>query len=87
MLTTYIQMMSLYLSKTERAEYEQRRRKAVIQESRDYRLMSRWLLKVYPDVLTEYCAYKTRLQKANPVRKGLTTAPQFLRFMRGENGT
>jgi hypothetical protein len=80
-------MMSLYLSKPEKAEYEQRRRKVVMQESRDYRLMSRWLLKVYPDVLTEYCAYKTRLQKANPVRKDLTTAPQFLRFMLMEDGT
>ena len=79
--------MNAYLSKSERAVYEQRRRKAVIQESRDYRLMSKWILKVYPDVLAEFHAYKTRLQKANPIRKDLTTSPEFIRFMLMEDGT
>ena len=84
---THTQTMNAYLSKSERAVYEQRRRKIVIQESRDYRLMSKWLVKSYPDVIAEFHAYKTRLQKANPIRKDLTTSPQFVRFMKGEDGT
>jgi hypothetical protein len=80
-------MMSFYLSKEEKAEYEQRRRKLIIQESRDYRLMHGWLMKVHPDILAEHCAFKAKLQKGNPMRKDLTTAPQFRKFMRGEDGT
>ena len=75
MLAAYTQMMNAYLSKSERAVYEQRRRKAVIQESRDYRLMSKWLLRVYPDVITEFHTYKTRLQRANPYQERLDDSP------------
>ena len=78
--------MNAYMSKSERAVYEQRRRKAVIQESRDHRLMSKWLLKVHPDVLAEFCAYQTKLRESNPIHKDLTTAPQFVRFMAENNG-
>ncbi len=79
--------MNAYLSKSERAVYEQRRRKAVIQESKDYRLLSKWLLKVHPDTVAEFHAYRSKLQRLNPIRKDLTTSPQFARFMRGEDGT
>ncbi len=79
-------MMSSYLTKEEKSEYEQRRRKQIIQESRDYRLMHGWLMKVYPDILAEHCAFKTKLQRENPARKDLTTAPGFRTFMQEENG-
>ena len=78
--------MSSYLTKEEKTEYEQKRRRQVIQESRDYRLMHAWLMKVYPDILTQYCAFKTKLQRENPARKDLTTAPRFRKFMQEENG-
>ncbi len=76
-------MMSFYLSKEEKAEYEQRRRKLIIQESRDYRLMHRWLMKAHPDILAEHFAFRAKLRKDNPIRKDLSTAPQFHKFMRG----
>ena len=78
--------MSLYLTKEEKAKYEQKRRREVIQESREHRLMYSWLMKVYPDILTQYYAFKTKLQRGNPARKDLTTAPAFRRFMREESG-
>ena len=78
--------MSTYLTKEERAAYEQRRRKLIIQESRDYRLMHGWLMKRHPDILAAHCAFKTKLQKGNPARKDLTTAPAFRKFMQEENG-
>ena len=79
--------MNGYLSKSEKREYEQRRRVAVIQESRDYRLMNGWLRKKYPDILAQHLAFKGALRRDNPSRKDLTTAPQFHKFMRGEDGT
>ncbi len=80
-------MMSGYLSKSEKKEYEQRRRTAIIQESREYRLMSKWLRKRHPDILAQHLAFRDALQRNNPLRKDLTTAPQFHKFMRGEDGT
>ncbi len=79
--------MYAHPEKSERALYEQRRRKAVIQESRDYRLMSKWLMKVHPDVAAEFRAYQTGLQVLNPNRRDLTTSPQFVRFMTENDGT
>ncbi len=79
--------MYAHPDKSERALYEQRRRKAVIQESRDYRLMSKWLMKVHPDVAAEFHAYQTGLRVLNPNRRDLTTSPQFVRFMTENDGT
>ncbi len=79
--------MSLYYRKAEKAEYEQRRRKGIIEEARNYRLMFKWLQKTYPDVLTEHYAYKADLRKMYPHRKDLTTTQRFRQFMQGESGT
>ena len=73
-----------YLTKEERKEYEQRRRRQIIQDSRDHRLIHKWLLKMYPDILAGFYAFKTELQRGNPSRKDLTTAPAFRRFMEKE---
>ena len=78
--------MSLYLTKEEKSEYEQRRRKQIIQDSRDQRLMFKWLTKMYPDILAQFYAFKTELQRGNPSRKDLTTAPAFHKFMQKEDG-
>ncbi len=75
-----------YLTKEERAEYEQKRRKLVMQESRNYRLIHGWLIKRYPDILAEHHAFRIKLARENPARKDLTTAPAFHRFMCEENG-
>ncbi len=79
--------MSSYLTKQEKKEYEQRRRKQIIQDSRDQRLMFKWLTKTYPDILAEFYAFKTELQRGNPARKDLTTAPAFHKFMEKGDGT
>ncbi len=60
--------MNGYFSKAERREYEQRRRVAVIQESRDYRLMSKWLKRGHPDIMAQHLAFKGVLQRNNPLR-------------------
>ena len=73
--------MSSYLTKQEKKEYEQTRRKQIIQDSRDHRLMSKWLTKTHPDIVAEFRAFKAKLQRGNPLRKDLTTAPAFRRFM------
>ena len=78
--------MSLYLTKEEKSEYEQRRRKQIIQDSRDQRLMFKWLTKMYPDILAQFYAFKAELQRGNPSRKDLTTAPAFHKFMQKEDG-
>ncbi len=78
--------MSFYLTKEEKKEYEQRRRRQIIQDSRDQRLMFKWLTKMYPDILAKFYAFKTELQRGNPSRKDLTTAPAFHRFMQKEDG-
>ena len=79
--------MYAHPDKSERALYEQRRRKGVIRESRDHRLMSRWLMKVHPDVAAEFSAFRTKLQVLNPNRRDLTTSPQFVRFITEKDGT
>jgi hypothetical protein len=79
--------MYAYYNKSERAQYEHRRRKAVIGEAREHRVMSRWLQKVHPKVYQQFTMYYTKLQTENPNRKDLSTAPQFVRHMYTENGT
>ena len=76
-----------YLTKEEKKAYEQKRRINIMHESRDSRLMNKWLMRRYPDILAQYFAFKNVLQRNNPQRKDLTTAPQFHKFMRGEDGT
>ncbi len=71
----------------ERTLYEQRRRKNVIRESREYRVMERWLLKMYPVVANEFKLFHTKLQKQNPYKRDLTTTEDFHRFMRLGDGT
>ncbi len=73
--------MSSYLTKQEKKEYEQTRRKQIIQDSRDHRLMFKWLTKTHPDIVAEFRAFKAELQRGNPLRKDLSTAPAFRRFM------
>ncbi len=79
--------MYAHPDKSERAQYEQRRRKAVIRDAREHRLMSRWLRKVHPETAAEFDVYHAKLQIQNPNRRDLTTAPQFVRFMREGDGT
>ena len=79
--------MYAHPNKSERALYEQRRRKGVIREARDYRLMSRWLAKIHPDIAVEFSAFQAKLQMQNPNRRDLTTSPQFVCFMREGDGT
>ncbi len=78
--------MSYYLSKEEKKEYEQVRRKQNIQDVRDYRLLFKWLTKTQPDTVAQFCAFKAKLQRENPLRKDLTRAPAFRKFMREGNG-
>ena len=44
-------------------------------------------MKAHPDILAEHFAFRAKLRKDNPIRKDLSTAPQFHKFMRGEDGT
>ena len=73
--------MYAHKDKSVRALYEQRRRKAVISEARDYRLLSRWMLKTYPGMFAQFTAFKVKLQSENPYRRDLTTTAEFLCFM------
>ena len=73
--------MYAHKNKSVRALYEQKRRKAVISESRDYQLLSRWLLKTHPDTFAQFVAFKAKLQYENPYRKDLSTSAEFLCFM------
>ncbi len=77
--------MSSYLTKQEKREYEQIRRKQNIQDVRDHRLMFKWLTKTHPDIVAQFCAFKAKLQRKNPLRKDLTTAPAFRKFMQKGN--
>ncbi len=79
--------MYAHPDKSERALYEQRRRKGVIREAREHRLMSRWLRKVHPETALEFDVFQAKLQMQNPNRRDLTTSPQFVRFMREGDGT
>ena len=77
--------MSSYLTKQEKRKYEQIRRKQNIQDVRDHRLMFKWLTKTHPDIVAQFCAFKAKLQRKNPLRKDLTTAPAFRKFMQKGN--
>ena len=79
--------MYRHLTKEEKKAYERKRRANVTQEARNYRLINKWLMRRYPDILTQYYAFRNVLQRNNPYRKDLTTAPQFRKFMIGEDGT
>ena len=74
-----------YLTKHEKKEYEQIRRKQIIQDARDHRLMLQWLVKVHPDTVAQFSAFKAKLQRENPLRKDLTRAPAFRKFMQEGN--
>ncbi len=74
--------MSYYLTKEEKKEYEQVRRKQVIQDARDHRLLLKWLTRTQPDTMAKFCAFKAKLQRENPLRKDLSRAPAFRKFMR-----
>ncbi len=71
----------------ERTLYEQRRRKNVIRESREFRVMERWLAKMYPTIANEFKLFHTKLQKQNPSKRDLTTTEDFLCFVRLGDGT
>ncbi len=77
--------MSGYVTKEEKKKYEQSRRAQVMQDARDHRLLTRWLMRVQPDSLAKFYAFKAELQGRYPARKDLTKAPAFVQFMYGEN--
>ncbi len=77
--------MSVTLS--ERARYERKRRQSVIREAREYRVMSKWLRKLYPEISEEFKPFLNRLQRENPKSCDLTTTGDFRRFMRIGRGT
>ena len=79
--------MSSYYTKEEKGEYERLRRIRVMEQARNYRLMESWLGKQHPDILTAHLTFKDELQRQNPTRLDLTTAPAFRRFMLEGNGT
>ncbi len=79
--------MSSYYTKKEKGEYERLRRIRIMEQARNYRLMESWLGKQHPDILTEHLAFKDELQRQNPARQDLTTAPTFRKFMLEENST
>ncbi len=71
---------------SERALYERRRRRAVISEAREHRVMTRWLKKMYPKISSEFVLFHTKLQKDNPHKRDLTTSDDFSRFIRLGDG-
>ncbi len=75
--------MSGYLTKEEKKGYEQVRRRQIIQDARDHRLLTKWLMGVQPDSLAKFYAFKTQLQNKYPLRKDLSKAPAFTRFLYG----
>ena len=77
--------MSICLA--ERAIYERKRRKNVIREAREHRLMVPWLKRLYPGISIEFGLFLDRLQKENPNARDLTTTGDFRRFMRLGKGT
>ncbi len=85
LLLLLISVMSGYLTKEEKKKYEQFRRGQVMQDARDHRLLTRWLMRVQPDTLAKFYAFKVELQGRYPARKDLTKAPAFVQFMYGEN--
>ncbi len=77
--------MSVRLS--ERAIYERKRRRNVIREAREHRVIIPWLKILYPRISIEFDLFLNRLQKQNPNAKDLTTTGDFHRFMRLGKGT
>ena len=77
--------MSGYLTKEEKARYEQVRRGQVMQDARDHRLLTKWLMRIQPDTLAKFYAFKAELQNKYPLRKDLSKAPAFARFIYGED--
>jgi hypothetical protein len=75
--------MSGYLTKEEKKGYEQVRRRQIIQDARDHRLLTKWLMRVQPDSLAKFYAFKAELQNKYPLRKDLSKAPAFTRFLYG----
>ncbi len=73
--------------KSERALYEQRRRKGVIKDAREHRVMTRWLRKVHPTIADDFDKFHNKLQRENPNKRDLTTTEDFARFMRLGDGT
>ncbi len=71
---------------SERALYERKRRRNVIQQAREYRLITPWLKKLYPEILEEFKPFLGKLQKDNPKARDLTTTYDFRRFMRVGKG-
>ena len=84
---TTVFVMYAHPLKSERALYEQRRRKGVIKDAREHRLMTRWLRKVYPKISTEFDLFHNKLQRDNLNRRDLTTTADFARFIRSGDGT
>ncbi len=79
--------MSSYYTKKEKGEYERLRRIRIMEQARNYRLIESWLGKHHPDILTAYLTFKENLQRQNPSRQDLTTAPTFREFMAEKDGT
>ena len=77
--------MSGYLTREEKKKYEQSRRGQVMRDARDHRLLTRWLMRVQPDSLAKFYAFKAELQSRYPLRKDLSKAPAFVEFMYGGN--
>ncbi len=64
------------------AQYEPERRQKVIREAREYRVMSKWLRKLYPEILKEFEPFLSGLRRENPSACDLTTTGDFRRFTR-----
>ncbi len=75
--------MSGYLTREEKKRYEQVRRGKVIEDARDHRLLTKWLMRVQPDSLAKFYAFKAELQGMYPLRKDLAKAPAFVKFTNG----
>ncbi len=71
---------------SERAIYERLRRRTLSDERRRFRVLSPWLKRVYPEVLSEFNAFYTCLDQSNPRSRNLATTNDFRRFMRLERG-
>jgi hypothetical protein len=48
---------------SEKAIYERQRRRAVMQEAQEHRVMAPWLKKAYPEVSEEFYVFFTNLKK------------------------
>ena len=71
---------------SEKALYERLRRKTIAKEAREYKVLSPWLRKLYPEVSKEFDIFFANLERDNPRSKNLTTTVDFRRFMCLEKG-